>query len=239
MLQTSIRGLFKRSFNLKETSCTIITDNKAFFDVATIAITKHREELENYIQVHPDFQFSLIPIKNVDAPESAKRMAKAGEMAGVGPMAAVAGVLADLAVEEMVAAGAKVAVVEDGGEASLISDRPVDIVLKAGETELSSRVGFRFKIFPVGVATSSGLHSHALSFGEADAATVFAVNAGLADAVATAIGNVVLGEDVEAAIQEGLQLGLNIEGVYGVFIIYKGKVGTAGTLPQIIGVNPE
>ena len=47
--------------------------------------------------------------------------------------------------------------------------------------------------FPIGVATSSGRFSHALSFGDAEAATVFCKNASLADAAATAVGNVVKG----------------------------------------------
>ena len=239
MLSTTTRDLIKRSFNLKETSCTIITENELFYDVATAAITRHRLELEEYIQVHPEFQFSLAPYRTEDAPEAARRMAEAGNLAGVGPMAAVAGVIADLAVEEMQAAGAKVAVVEDGGEASLASDRTIDIALQAGDSDLSKRIGFRFNEFPIGVATSSGLYSHALSFGKAEAATIFAVNAGIADAAATAVGNVILGDNVEAVIEKGLQVGLNVEGVQGVFIIYRGKVGTGGKLPQMIGVKPE
>jgi ApbE superfamily uncharacterized protein (UPF0280 family) len=239
LLSTTTRDLIKRSFNLKETSCTIITENEEFYDVATAAITRHRLELEEYIQVHPEFQFSLAPFRTEGAPEAASRMAEAGTLAGVGPMAAVAGVIADLAVEEMQMAGAKVAVVEDGGEASLASDKTIDIALKAGESELSRKIGFRFKDFPIGVATSSGLYSHALSFGKAEAATIFAVNAGIADAAATAVGNVILGDNVEAVIEKGLQVGLNVEGVQGVFIIYRGKVGTGGKLPQMIGVKPE
>ena len=54
-------------------------------------------------------------------------MALAAEKADVGPMAAVAGVIADLAVDDMTREGCKVAVVEDGGEISAVSDRPVDV----------------------------------------------------------------------------------------------------------------
>ena len=239
MLTITTRGLLKRPFNLKETSCTILTDREYYFKVAEASIRKHRSELEEYIKIFPEFKFSLAPFKVKDAPESVTRMANAGSRAGVGPLAAVAGVIADLAVEDMVAAGAKVAVIEDGGEAYLISDRPIDIALKAGESELSKRVGFRFTEFPVGVATSSGLYSHALSFGVAEAATVFAKNSGIADAAATAVGNVILGDDVDGVIQKGINVGLVIEGVHGIFIFYKGKVGMGGKLPEIIGVDPD
>ena len=49
-------------------------------------------------------------------------MALAGEKADVGPMAAVAGVIADLAVKRHDHLGCEVAVVEDGGEISAQSN---------------------------------------------------------------------------------------------------------------------
>ena len=79
--------------------------------------------------------------------------------------------------------------------------------------------------------------SHALSFGDAEAATVFCKNATLADAAATAVGNVVKGEEVHTAIKAGIDKGLLIEGVEGVLIIYKGKVGLAGKIPEMIKVR--
>jgi len=152
-------------------------------------------------------------------------------------MAAVAGAIADLAVAEMVNAGCEVAVVENGGEVSARSNLAVDVAVAAGDEPLSKQFGFRLTDFPIGLATSSGRFSHALSFGDAEAAIVFCKNASLADAVATAVGNVVKGEDVEAAINDGIRKGLSIEGVDGVLIMYKGQVGTAGKIPQIIRIE--
>jgi ApbE superfamily uncharacterized protein (UPF0280 family) len=129
-------------------------------------------------------------------------------------------------------------VVEDGGEISAVSNRPVDVAVAAGDEPLSKRFGFRLTEFPIGVATSSGRFSHALSFGEAEAAIVFCKNAASADAAATAVGNMVKSEDTQAAIQLGISKGLSIEGVEGVLIIYKGQVGTAGKIPQIIKIEP-
>jgi len=77
-----------------------------------------------------------------------------------------------------------------------------------------------------------------LSFGEAEAATVFCRDAGLADAAATAVGNMVKGEECQKAIQAGLNKALSIQGVEGLLIIYKGFTGTAGKIPQIIKVEP-
>jgi ApbE superfamily uncharacterized protein (UPF0280 family) len=154
-------------------------------------------------------------------------------------MAAVAGAIADIAVEDMTREGCEVAVVEDGGEISAVSNRPVDVAVAAGEEPLSKHFGFRLTEFPIGVATSSGRFSHALSFGDAEAATVFCKNAALADAAATVVCNIVKGEDAQVGIQAGLNRGLSIEGVEGVLIIYKDQVGTAGKLPQMIKIDPD
>jgi ApbE superfamily uncharacterized protein (UPF0280 family) len=149
-------------------------------------------------------------------------------------MAAVAGVLADLAVKEMALQGSEVAVVENGGEVSASSDMPIDVALSAGDSPLSRTFGFRLTDFPIGLATSSGLYSHAISFGEAEAATVFSRSAGLADAAATAVANQVKGQDCNAAIRNGVKKAASIEGITGALIIYRGMVGIAGRTPKLI-----
>lgn len=189
------------------------------------------------MQTHQTFLHSFKPTLIPHEPLVANLMAIAAQKANVGPMAAVAGVIADLAVIDMQKAGCKVAVVEDGGEISAVSDRPIDVALAAGNEPLSKRFGFRLDNFPIGVATSSGRFSHAFSFGDAEAVTVFCKNAGLADAAATAVGNVVTG-DVKAGIDAGIKQGLNIPEVLGVLILYQGKVGMAGKIPQIIKIEP-
>ena len=232
------RSLFKENFTLKETQCTIISNKQKAIQTAIESIKRNRQELEIYVRANPKFLYTLKPIPPPEKPLVAKLMALAAEKAGVGPMAAVAGVIADIAVNDMTREGCEVAVVEDGGEISAISNKPVDVAVAAGEEPLSKRFGFRLTEFPIGIATSSGRFSHALSFGDAEAATVFCKNASLADAAATAVGNVVRGENAEAAIEAGISKGLSIEGVEGVLIIYKGQVGTAGKIPQIIKVEP-
>ena len=231
--------MFKRTFELKESCGTIIADKEEAIDIAVESLKRNRLELETFAKSNQKFLFSLKPVKTLDKPLVAKLMAEAGEKADVGPMAAVAGVLADLAVKDMLDEGCKVAVVEDGGEVSAVSNVSIDVALAAGNEPLSRRFGFRLAEFPAGIATSSGRFSHALSFGDAEAATVFCCNAGLADAAATAVGNVVKGENPHEAIQRGIDRAQSIQGVNGVLILYKGFVGTAGNIPQIIKVDPD
>lgn len=228
---------YKRAFNYKETRCTITADSEAAIEVAISSVKRHRGQLEKYIRNHPKFLHSLRPVHVGKGPTVARLMAEAAERAGVGPMAAVAGVLADLAVGDMVSSGAEVAVVENGGEVYAVSNTLINVALAAGDSPLSKRIGFRLEDFPIGVATSSGLYSHALSFGEAEAVTVFAVNAGVADAAATAVGNLVKGEDWRKAVEYGIAKALSIKGVKGVLILYRGLVGKAGQIPKIVKVS--
>ncbi|MCW4009889.1 MAG: UPF0280 family protein [Candidatus Bathyarchaeota archaeon] len=234
-----MKSLFREAFTYKDSQCSLIADRASGIQTAKQSLMRNRTRLEEFIAANPKFEYALQPVSVPNEPLVAKLMAEAAEKAAVGPMAAVAGVLADLAVKDMVADGCRVAVVEDGGEVCAVSDVPIDVAVAAGEEALSRRFGFRLTEFPAGLGTSSGRFSHALSFGDAEAATVFCGEAGLADAAATAVANVVKGEDVQAAIERGLSVGKAIVGVDGVFVLYRGCVGTWGKLPQIIKVDPQ
>jgi len=233
------KDLFKEAFEFKETRGIILSDSRSAIASAMTSLKQNREKLEKYIREHPKFLYSLQPVQANDGPTVARLMAEAAERANVGPMAAVAGVLADLAVGDMLLKGAHVAVVENGGEAFAVSDGPIDIALLAGNHPLSRKIGFRLENFPIGVATSSGVFSHALSFGDAEAVTVFAKNAGLADAAATAVGNLVKGNDPRKAVKRGINKALSIKDVNGVFILYRGIVGIAGEAPNVIKIVEE
>jgi ApbE superfamily uncharacterized protein (UPF0280 family) len=227
----------ERVFHYKETRCTIKSDSEAAIEIAISLIMRHRRLLERYIRDHPKFLHSLRPVNVNGGPVIVRLMARAAKQAGVGPMAAVAGALADLAVQGMVSSGAKVAIVENGGEIFAQSNTPINVALAAGDSPLSKRIGFRLEEFPIGIATSSGLYSHALSFGEAEAATIFAVDAGVADAAATAVGNLVKGEDRHEAIERGIAKAISIKEVRGVLILYRGLVGKAGQIPKIVKIS--
>ena len=230
--------IFREVFHLRETNCAILSDSKDAISAARNSISHHRKQLEQYAAVHPEFVCSLNPVTVFEAPRVVRLMAEVSEKADVGPMAAVAGVLADLAVEDMVLAGSRVAVVENGGEISAVSDQAIDVALSAGDSPLSGHVGFRLQHFPAGIATSSGLFSHALSFGDAEAVTIFAANAGLADAAATAVGNLIKGGD-RRVVEHALKEALRIEGVKGATILYRGVVGRAGETPQLLKIRGE
>ena len=93
--------LFKENFSLKETQCTIISDRQQAIQAAIESIKRNRQELELYVRANPKFLYTLKPIVAPEKPLVAKLMAVAAQKADVGPMAAVAGAIADLAVEDM------------------------------------------------------------------------------------------------------------------------------------------
>jgi uncharacterized protein len=121
----------------------------------------------------------------------AQRMAVASKPAGVGPMAAVAGTIAWFGVEAMQEAGAAFAVIDNGGDIALIADREVTIGIHAGLSPFSGKLAFRIppQETILGICTSSATVGPSVSFGTADAVTVFSRNVSLADAWATALCN--------------------------------------------------
>jgi len=227
--------------NFKESSVLFKSEERKAIDAAISTVTVHRMELEIYISLHPEFRYTLDPVMvEVDAPRIVKLMAQSTSPFDIGPMAAVAGVLADIAVEAMLNAGARIAIVENGGEISASSDEPFTVGLYAGRNILSKRIGFQIEPSdcPIGIATSSATVGHAISFGEADAVTVFADTAGIADGAATAICNSVKGKDVKASVQRGLAFAEKFGNIIrGVFIVRGKYVGSVGKIPKLVDVE--
>ncbi|MFX1569674.1 MAG: UPF0280 family protein [Promethearchaeota archaeon] len=165
-------------------------------------------------------------------------------------MAAVAGALADLMLDSM-KTGAndgsstfrtpEIALVENGGEIAIDSKKAINIALYAGDNELNLNLGFLIKESdcPIGIGTSSATVGHAISLGQADAVTIFAKNATLADAAATRICNLVKGNDIEKSIKKGLDAVDDIEGLIGAFISRENKVGQTGKIPQLIKIEGD
>jgi hypothetical protein len=233
------KGPYEFSFTLNESKIHLKSDKKEAVNAAVKEIKYHRERLVEFVREHPDFRYRLRPMTaDAGAPRIIRLMTMASSRAGVGPMAAVAGALADVGLEAMLREKASVAVVEDGGEIAVYTERPVVVSVFSGNPAFMNKIGFLIekKDCPVGIATSTSKTDHALSFGEADSVTVVAVNASLADATATAVCNSVVGGDAEESIQRGLDRAKAITGVRGVLIVRGDKSGLWGELPKIVRI---
>jgi len=190
-------------------------------------VLKYRNMLEEYIEGHPSFLTSMEPVTvENDAPQIVTEMAEAAQKAGVGPMAAVAGAIAEAVGSELAAFSPEV-IVENGGDIYLKSLKQRLIGIYAGKSPLTGRVGLEIeaKDTPLGVCTSSGTVGHSLSFGQADAVIVLSQSTALADAAATAIGNRI---NQPEDIPGGIEFARNIKGLKGVIIIQGEQVGVWG-----------
>ncbi len=189
-------------------------------------VVKYREQLENYIERHPKFLSSLEPLSVSGAPRLVTEMAEAAEKTGVGPMAAVAGTIAEFVGKGLLESSPEV-IVENGGDIFLKSASDRTIGIYAGESPLTGRVALEVKgkDTPLGICTSSGTVGHSLSLGQADAVIVLSKSTALADAAATAIGNMIKSAD---DIPRGIERAIGIKGLNGVIIIKDDKIGLWG-----------
>jgi uncharacterized protein len=216
---------------VKETDLFILarTDLR---ELALETVINHRHKLESFIGKYPEFRTSLTPVKIPGgAPEVVRIMASAGEAAGVGPMAAVAGTFSELVGNALMERSAEV-IVENGGDIFINTVKERSVALFAGDSPLSGKVGIKVSPgdCPLGVCTSSGKVGPSLSLGLAHAACILAKSAALADAAATAAGNAV---KAEGDVKAGLDVAARIEGVLGAVIISGDKLGAWGKVELV------
>ena len=221
-------GLVSFTVVIKETDL-FITASHAAEHAARTAVLNARHKIEQYIQNHPGFLSSLIPLPADEcAPDIIQDMLRASAAAGVGPMAAVAGAVAEHAGREILKQCDEV-IVENGGDIFLQVNREITISVFAGSSSLSNRIGIKISPHnsPSGVCTSSGTVGPSLSFGTADAVTIISPSASLADAAATAVGNLVKSS---ADIEHAIDAGKKIRDVSGILIIKDDQMGVWGNI---------
>ncbi len=226
-------GMKAFTLAVKETDLWIALEKEA--RTATLAaeieqfIWQERRILEGYIQRDPLFGKTLEPhLVAPDAPVIAREMARAANLAGVGPMATVAGAFAQR-VGQAVLRRSRQVIVENGGDIFSRCDRPLSVGVFAGSSPFSQRVVLQVppREEPRGICTSSGRVGPSFSRGEADAAVVLAADALLADAVATAAANRVRGGQ---GLEEALAFARQVPGVEGVLIIREDRLAAWGEI---------
>lgn len=222
-----------KSFHItvRETDIFVLADS--FLSLSNLAyqsVYKYRGYIESYIKYHPDFLTSLVPLPKDDiAPEIVRDMLTAAEVVNVGPMAAVAGAIAEHVGRDIILGGSKNVIVENGGDVFIKTQQEATVGIFAGKSPLSHKVRIiiRPEQMPLGVCTSSGTVGHSLSFGRADAVCVLSRSATIADAAATAIGNLVQNKH---DIRKALDWGGGMKEISGILIIVGNQMGIRGTI---------
>ncbi|MEN6317224.1 MAG: UPF0280 family protein [Syntrophaceae bacterium] len=222
-----------KSFHVcvRETDLLVCSDTD-LTNYALQSIYKYRGHIESYIKYHPQFLSSLQPLVYDEfAPDIIRDMLKTTSTASVGPMASVAGAVAEYVCNDLLYYSKNV-IVENGGDIYLKTESDVRVAIYAGNSPLSYKVNILLKQdkMPVGICTSSGTVGHSLSFGNADAVCVISKSSTMADAAATAIGNMVQNKnDLKIALETGKQ----IDGVLGIAIIVGEHFGAIGDVEII------
>ncbi|MBO8181738.1 MAG: UPF0280 family protein [Archaeoglobus sp.] len=225
-------------FKHKETIVTILAENDTQYELAVEAILRARRFIEERIKKDPYFLITYEPYEfQVELDEVTSRMIRASKIAKVGPMAAVAGTISAFAVENMIKAG-DFALVDNGGDIAMHScDITIGIYMPR-----NLNLGFRIKTDGFySVCTSSGTVGHSVSLGFADAVTVFAKDASIADCFATRIGNEIKENFGKEEIEKTLEMIWKEAKNYvdGILVVKEEIIGKIGNVPKLRKVKIE
>jgi ApbE superfamily uncharacterized protein (UPF0280 family) len=218
------------SFNVVvEQTDLYIRSRRNLKDKALSSVLKHRGSLEAYIGRHPLFLTTLDSYEaEAEAPAIVREMARVSQVTDVGPMAAVAGAIAEAVGRDLLAFSPEV-IVENGGDIFLKISKISLVGIYAGQSAFTKKIALEImpRETPLGIGTSSGTVGHSLSLGSADAVIALSSSAALADAAATALGNIVkVADDISKAIK----IARSIDGLRGVVIVVGDKMGVWGSV---------
>lgn len=231
----------KVALSATETSFQVVVEQTDLFIVAEKDLKEQAldavHEIRGILQAHfvlnPEFATSLVPVAVPDGVHPViKAMADGALACGVGPMAAVAGAVAQYVADQLLPHSSNV-IVENGGDIFMHSTSARKVALLS-EPDSGAKIGLSIEAadFPLSICSSSGTIGHSLSLGSGDLVTVRAKDARFADAAATSLANLLKSPaDVPLVIEKARAL--SEHGLDGVFVQYDSKIGAWGDLELI------
>lgn len=227
--------MIREHFEFRETITTILADGLEHIEAAKEGMVSARQDIERQILDDPFFGSTFEPYDPGSNSPVINRMVHAAERAGVGPMAAVAGTIAWSGTEAMADAGASFAVIDNGGDIAMLTDRELVMGIYAGTSAFSGKIAFRIKPQEeiLGICTSSATVGHSISLGTADSVTVVSRDVSCADAYATAICNMIGYNDTETLDR------IEDEMVCGILAITGDQLMKKGKLPEIVRASTD
>jgi hypothetical protein len=227
-------NLFSYNVVVKETDLLVYAEKKLERETRELVL-EQRGYLEAFIKTHPEFASALTPWQlEGPVPNIISQMVAAGNKSGVGPMAAVAGAIAEQVGFGLLKLTDQV-IVENGGDIFIRTKTPLTVGIYAGKSPLNLKIGIRVNCGqePLAVRTSSATVGHSLSLGKADAVCVLADSCSIADAAATSLGNLI---QSSADIQTAVSIGKRIKEINGLAIIIDKKIGLWGDI-EVVPLN--
>jgi ApbE superfamily uncharacterized protein (UPF0280 family) len=224
------RGLYQSRILARETDLQVLTNKKLDKELVQERIRAYRWDIENYITRDSRFLSSLKPIAvELTAPRIVQEMSTQARAADVGPMASVAGAVAEFLGRDLLKAGYREVIIENGGDIFMKISRAREVGIYSGTSSLLRNLKLKIRPAdtPLGICTSSGTIGHSLSFGCADSVVILAKSATLADAVATGCCNRVR---EKGDLEKALAFCRSIKGVEGAVIILKNDLLSWGKI---------
>lgn len=214
---------------IEETDLQVVARRDLSREMAA-RVVELRAQVKTAMALNPAFGASLTPVAVPDtAPPMIRAMANAAAVCGVGPMAAVAGSIAQYAAEYFVSESPDI-LVENGGDLFLCSTRRRVAAILADPTGGASLgVALPPEAFPCSLCASSATIGHSLSLGRGDLVVARSRDAALADAAATALCNLLRTPDDLSRVTDTAQS----FGLDGVFAQCAGKLAVWGDMELV------
>lgn len=229
--------LLKIQVTIEETDILVIIDpvdsEEILFNKINDMIIQLRQEIKECIRLHPEFLSSLIPLRLKDQSKLIQHMIDMSTLAGVGPMATVAGITSETIGRNLIGEYGNInLLIENGGDIFLNTLTERNIAIYAGENPFSNLLKIRIQpsLSPLGICTSAGTLGHSLSFGKADALVVLAKDTALADGFATGLGNMV---QTAADIQAVIEIAKSHKDILGMIVVVDQQLGAYGEIEFI------
>ena len=226
-------------FEVGETAVAIVCDG-AFLPTVKDAVFRAREIVETKISEDPFFGITYDPFPpSSDDHPLIQRMCQSSLLADVGPMAGVAGAVAEFAADAAVRAGCDHIIIENGGDIALFTDRRSLIGVFSGDPKFD---GLAFDVPPTGrmtgICSSSGTIGHSVSLGNSRICTVFSDDTVLADACATSLGNLIR-KGTSDELSDAVERIASVKGVRGCCTVCNGMFASCGDIPELVGCDSD
>lgn len=203
----------------------------------TQKLREARAAIKAWMRVQPEFGPSLVPVKvSANAPQIVQNMARGAERWNVGPMAAVAGAVAEEITRAFMDESPDF-LVENGGDIFMASTKERTIALLP-DPENGASIGIKLAagLFPMSICSSSSTIGHSLSFGQGELVTVLARDASMADAAATHLcNNLKSPKDLEHIIKEAEE----DPDIIGLFAQCGSQLGLWGDIELVVINNKD
>ena len=221
--------LFSLHLVYKQTDMWLKTEGEPDRQEVETYLKQAYEDIEAYIACDSNFLSSLHPYEvGETAPEIVKVMSEHASKANVGPMAGIAGVIAEY-IGRRLSSRHRIILCNNGGDIYYESPEEQWILLNAPGSPFHNQIKICVPsaIKGKGLCTSSGTSGHSVNMGRAYAVSILAGNACSADVWATAMSNQIRShEDIDRI----LSLCKEQDDIEGVVILVDNYLGIWGDI---------